>query len=173
MKRKTKNRLILLAVLAGIALVVFLGYRFVVTNLLISTDQVIRCGQKSVWNDAINAAELEFTEENEYCAEIEMDGGLVKGYRLPVGEYGLISFGTANIYVYEALTFDGVTDYYQTWIVNFYSGSEVIQRTTYTAPDEFTSVYVEDYIEITEADNLVVVNGTAEFYIDPEALQAG
>ena len=171
MNKKTKKRLIVLGVLAVIALVIFAGYRFVTQNLLIPADQVIKCGQESVWNDAINAAELEFTVENEYCAEIEMDGGTVKGYRLPVGEYGLISFGTANIYVYEALTFDGETDYYQTWIINFYSGTEVIQHTTYTSPTEFSSVYVEDYIQIAEEDNLVVVNGSAEFYMDPEMLE--
>ena len=165
--RKRRNRLILAGVLLAIALVTFLGYRFVLANLLVSSDKVIRCAQESVWNNTLNASELQYTEENEYCRTVNLGGGDVKGYCLPTGQYGIISFGTANIYVYEALTFDGATDYYQTWTISFYSGSEVIQRTDYTSPTEFTSTYVKDYIEITQADNLVMVNGSAEFYMDP------
>ena len=60
-----------------------------------------------------------------------------------------------------------MTDYYQTWIINFYTGSEVIQKTTYTSPTEFTSEYVENYVTIENADNLVIVNGSVEFYRDP------
>ena len=161
--RKRRNRLIVCGVLLAIVLIVVLGYRFVVNNLLVSSDKVIKCAQESVWSTALNASELQYTVENEYCRTVNLGDGDVNGYCLPTGTYGLISFGSANIYIYEALTFDGETNYYQTWTITFYSGSEVIQRVDYTSPTEFTSTYVKDYIEITQEDNLVMVNGEAEF----------
>lgn len=167
MKKKTRNRLIALGVVLVIALLVVLGYRFVLNNMLIPSDQVIKCAQKSEWSDTINASVFTYEIENEYCKTVQMNGGDVQGYCLPADQYGLICFGTANVYVYEALTFDGKTDYYQTWIINFYTGSEVIQKTTYTSPTEFTSEYVENYVTIDNPDNLVIVNGSVEFYRDP------
>ena len=169
MKKKTKNRLILCGVLLAIALLVFFGYRFVLNNMVIPADQVIKCAQKSEWSDDINASIFSYEIENEYCKTVEMNGGEVQGYCLPTDKYGLICFGTANVYVYEALTFDGKTDYYQTWIINFYTGSEVIQKTTYTSPTEFSSEYVESYVTIDNPDNLVIVNGSVEFYRDPKS----
>ncbi len=167
-QRKRRNRLIALGVVLLIALLVFLGYRFVINHLLIPSDKVIECGQKSVWSNEINASELQYTVENEYCKTVSIDGGDVHGYCLPTGEYGIVSFGTANIYIYEELVFDGEPGYYQTWIINFYSGNEVIQKNTYTSPTEFTSDYVKDYIQIGQENNLVIVNGSAQFYMDPE-----
>lgn len=168
MKRKTRNRLILAAVLLCIALLVFAGYRYVLNNMVIPADQVIKCAQKSVWSDAINASEFSYVIENEYCKTVQMAGGDVHGYCLPVDNYGLVCFGTANVYIYEALTFDGVTDYYQTWTVSFYTGSVVIQKNTYTSPTTFTSEYVQDHLIIEQEDNLVIVNGSVQFYRDPE-----
>lgn len=169
MKRKTKNRLIALGVVVGIVLLVVLGYYLVLKHLTVSSDKVIKCGQQSQWNSIINASELVYTVENEYCVTEELNGGSVHGYRLPVGKYGLISFGTANVYIYEELTFEGgEKGYYETWIVNFYTGSEVIQKNTYSAPGVFESGYEKDYIEITQENNLVMVNGSVDFYMNPE-----
>ena len=169
MNRKTKKRLITLGVVLGIALLVVLGYWLVLKNLTVGSDKVIKCGQKSQWNSIINASELVYTVENEYCVTEELNGGSVHGYRLPVGKYGLISFGTANVYIYEELDFDnGESGYYETWIVNFYTGSEVIQKNNYSAPGVYESEYAKDYIEITKENNLVMVNGNVDFYMDPE-----
>ena len=168
MKRNTKHRLVALAVLLGILALGLLGRWYIMTHLTVSADKVIKCGQKSTWSSVLNASELTYTIQNDYMKTVTIDGNEVHGYNLPAAKYGLVSFGTANIYVYEALTFDGKTDYYQTWTINFYTGNEVIQKNIYSAPGEFESVYVKDYIEITQADNLVLVNGEAEFYMVPE-----
>ncbi|MBO6055021.1 MAG: hypothetical protein J6P31_05815 [Oscillospiraceae bacterium] len=168
MKKKTRNRLIGLAVALAIIGLVIGGYVFVLNRMTVSADKVIKCGQKSEWNSMINASELMYTVQNEYCVTRELNGGSVHGYCLPTGKYGLICFGTANVYIYEALTFDGVTDYYETWIINFYTGSEAIQKNTYTGPGEFESRYVDSFVEIEQADNLVMVNGAVDFYMDPD-----